>query len=300
MATITTLNFAERIVLPFSVFMPILVGGVGYVIWKRDKRRGDESMTERMAMWFFASFAAIIGQCIYHVMRNVLGGGLQDYRIGMGVLGATFIIFMCLSMHLDVLQITDDDDLLLNSRHEMADFVMMTNEAVAQVGPDINDTTKGIFKRRYIAALTYLVLVFQCSFDGLALKYNPNASDSGVQVAMFFLCKLLESIVVSTALIHSCVRTKWYCLYMLNFTIAIGLSTLAAYELISPLAVIVMFEHWGFQALLGASGGLLLSLAFYYSHLESRRARIVKKNPWLMSITFSIVFSISVLTGIFG
>jgi hypothetical protein len=132
------------------------------------------------------------------------------------------------------------------------------------------------------------------------LKYNPNAMDSGVQVAMFYISKLLESIVVSTALIHACVRTKWYCLYMLNFTIAVGLSTLAAYEIVSPLVVILMFEHWTFQALLGASGGILLSLAFYYSHLESRRARIVKNSPWLMSITFAVVFSASVLTGMFG
>jgi uncharacterized oligopeptide transporter (OPT) family protein len=81
MATITTLNFAERIVLPFAVFMPIIVGGCGYVIWKRDKRRGDETMTARMSMWFFASFAAVIGQCIYHVIHNIMGaGGVEDYR----------------------------------------------------------------------------------------------------------------------------------------------------------------------------------------------------------------------------
>jgi hypothetical protein len=159
MATVTTLNFASRVLLPFSVLMPVAVGVAGYFIWKRDKRRGDESMTERMAMWFFASFAAVVGQSLYHVMRNIMAGSItEDYRIGMGAFGASFILFMCLSMHLDVLQITDDDDLLLNSRHEMADFVLMDNAAVAAVGPDVNDTKKNIYRRRYIAVLTYIVL----------------------------------------------------------------------------------------------------------------------------------------------
>jgi hypothetical protein len=38
--------------------------------------------------------------------------------------------------------------------------------------------------RRYVATLTYAVVVFQSAFDGLVLKYNPNAQDSAVQVTM--------------------------------------------------------------------------------------------------------------------
>lgn len=299
MATISTLTFAEKVLLPFCTLVPIGTGIAGYFIWKRDKRRDDEAMTERMAMWFVADCAIIVGLCVFHVIRNLMFSA-ADYRIGVGALGLSFIVFMCIAIHGGVLKFKDDADLLLNARHERSDFILLTNDAVAEHGPAINESKSIHLRRRYITALTYMMIVFQSGFDGLVLKYNPNAQNSPVQVSMFFLSKLLESIVVSSALIHAAVRTKWYVLYMFNFTVTVGLSTLAAYELVSPLVIAVVFEHWALQAALGASGGILLTLSYYYIHLESQRADYIKTRPWISSITFALAFSATALTGMFG
>lgn len=93
-----------------------------------------------------------------------------------------------------------------------------TPESSRQLGTQLAVASGNVPRRRYIAFLTYGVLVFQSGFDGLVLKYNPNGQDSAVQVAMFFLTKVIESVVVSTALIHSGIRSGYYILYMCNFT----------------------------------------------------------------------------------
>lgn len=119
---------------------------------------------------------------------------------------------------------------------------------------------------------------------------------------MFYLSKFPESLVVSTALVHAAVRTKWYCLYMFNFTAAVGLSTIAAYGTVNPLIVVAIYEHWAFQIVLGASGGLLLALSYYFFHLESRRTTMLGQG---MRAFYSVIAFVSMLgiccaTGIFG
>ena len=129
------------------------------------------------------------------------------------------------------------------------------------------------------------------------------AKDNGLQVAMFFVSKLLESIVLSTALIHAAVKAKWYVTYMIIFTCAVGGSTLAAYEFVPPDVPIAVFEHWLFQIALGASGGVLLLLSFYFAYLETRRVEVGfrgHKHNLLLNAVFAIAFAASVLTGLFG
>lgn len=179
----------------------------------------------------------------------------------------------------------------------------MDSHTVEEIGPIIPLIQRSIRQRYIVSALVYLNIVFQSAFDGLVLKYNPNAQESATQVAMFYLTKLPESIVVSTVLIHAAVRTKWYCVYMFNFTATVGLSTIAAYGTVNPLLIVAVYEHWLFQIILGASGGLLLALSFYFFHLESRRALIIDgsgSNVWLNVIAFVSTFAICCATGMFG
>lgn len=94
-----------------------------------------------------------------------------------------------------------------------------------------------------MAIAVYAVIVFQSAFDGLVLKYNPNGNDSGLQVGMFFGSKILETVVVVTALLHAPVSKRWYVAYMTSFTVTVGTSTLAAYEIVSPAVPIAIFER---------------------------------------------------------
>jgi len=299
MATVSILNFAERVVLPFSAAIPVIVGIIGYVIWKRDRHRdSNDTMTNRMRIWFMANSAALSSIAVFHVIRNIMLD--VDYRFGMGGFAMAFIAWIVLSVHVDLLKIRDDDDLLLNTRNETAEYAMMTSNDVEEFADEINKSVSYAGPRKFIAVATYLVIVFQSGFDGLVLKYNPNAEPTGVQVAAFFVSKLLESIIVSTALIHAVVKTKWYVLYMLNFTITVGLSTLAAYDFVSPTIIVAAYEFWLFQLILGVSGGVLLGLSYYFIHLESQRMERVKKPLLPLSLTFVFVFAAGALTGFYG
>ena len=115
---------------------------------------------------------------------------------------------------------------------------------------------------------------------------------------MFFLTKIVESVVVCTALIHAGIRTRYYVMYMGNFTATVALSTLSAYDLVSSMVVITVFEHPLFQMGLGATGGLLLCLSFYFLHLETLRTSIGKR--WLGNLVFILAFASAAVTGMFG
>jgi hypothetical protein len=296
MATISELTFAERVLLPFCTVIPMAVGALGYWVWKREKLHAYERMSDRMSHWFVANCAGMLGLSLYHVLRHVTL--LTDYRWGMGAFGVSFLVFVSLALHLDVLQLDADSDLLLDEDNQVADFVEVGPDALQQLGPEQARAGRNVPRRRYIAALTYAVLVFQSGFDGLVLKYNPNAQDSAVQVAMFFLAKAVESVVVSTALIHAGLRTPYYVMYMFNFTVTVGLSTLSAYDLVASAVVISVFESWLFQMALGATGGLLLCLALYFLHIEAGRSSLAGR--WLANLVFVLAFCAAAITGMFG
>jgi|WetSurMetagenome_2_1015567.scaffolds.fasta_scaffold00597_18 hypothetical protein len=115
---------------------------------------------------------------------------------------------------------------------------------------------------------------------------------------MFFLTKAVESVVVSTALIHAGIKTGYYLLYMTNFTATVALSTLSAYDLVPSDVVIGTFEHPIFQMGLGATGGLLLCLSFYFLHLEALRKSVGKR--WIGNAVFITTFALAAVTGMFG
>jgi hypothetical protein len=296
MATISELTFVERVVLPFCTLVPATVGLLGYWVWKRDKTTEDERMSERLSYWFAANCAGMLGLAIYHVLRNVLF--IVDYRLGMTAFGVGFLVFVTLGMQFNVLQLDPDSEILLDEDNEVADYLAVDARALAQLGPEQARVGYNVPRRRYIAIMTYLVIVVQSGFDGLVLKYNPNAQASLVQVVMFFVSKCVESIVVSTALIHAGIRTRSYILFMFNYTVSVALSTLSAYDLVSNIMVIAIFEHPVFQMGLGASGGLLLCLSVYFLHMESLRKSVGKR--WITNLVFIATFAAAAVTGMFG
>jgi len=296
MATISELNFVERVLLPFCTLVPVSVGLLGYWVWKRDKVRPDERMSERLSYWFAANCAGMQGLALYHVLRNVMFA--VDYRVGMTAFGAGFLFFATLALHLDVLQLDADSEILLTDDNEVGDVVALTPDSLEMLGPEQARVGRNVPRRRYIAFMTYFVIVAQSGFDGLVLKYNPNASGSALQVGMFFLSKGVESIVVSTALIHAGIRTRFYLWCMFNFTVTVALSTLSAYDLVPSAVVIGIFENPFFQMGLGASGGLLMCLSLYFLHLEGLRTAVGKR--WVTNLVFILTYSAAIVTGMFG
>jgi len=299
MATISELNVAERIVLPFAALIPVAMGVVGYVVWKRDtKRMIHESMTDKMRVFFVANSAALCSMTVFHVLHTLFSA--YDYRWGMGAFAAMLVFCFCLGIRFEALRIFDDDDILLNQHNETASFVMFEGDNTAETVPDTNDAIRNDVTRKYIAVATYLALLVQSGFDGLILKYNPNAQSSATQVVMFFLSKLLESIIISTALIHARVQTKWYVLCMLNYTIAVALSTLPAYDLVESVVIVIVFEHPVFLCVIGASGGLLLYLSYYYVQLEHNRIQKVNKSSVPLIACYTATFALGAITGMYG
>lgn len=299
MATVSELNSAERIVLPFAAVIPVVMGTLGYVIWKKDKRRQDgTSMTDKMRVFFVANSAALCSMTVFHVMHTLFSA--YDYRWGMTAFALTLVVCVCLGIRFEALRIFEDNDILLNQHNETGEFIYMDGEHTGELMPETNDAVKHDATRKIIAAITYVSLLVQSGFDGLILKYNPNAQSAALQVAMFFLSKLLESVIISTALIHARVRTKWYVLCMLNYTVAVGMSTLPAYDLVQPAVIVYVFEHPAFLCIIGASGGLLLYLSYYFVQLENSRSNKLQNSVWPLVVCYVCTFVVGAITGMYG
>lgn len=183
MATVSELNTAERIVLPFAAVIPVIMGTIGYFIWKRDRRRQDgTSMTDRMRVFFVSNSAALCSITVFHVLHTLFSA--YDYRWGMTAFALVLVVCVCLGIRFEALRIFEDDDILLNQHNETGDFVYVDGENSAELIPEANDAIKHDATRKIIAAATYFSLLVQSGFDGLILKYNPNAQSSAIQVRM--------------------------------------------------------------------------------------------------------------------
>ena len=182
MATISELTFAERVILPFCTLIPISVAILGYWVWKRDKLNEDERMTERLSYMFSANCAGMLGLAIYHVLRHVMF--VVDYRIGMTAFGVSFLVFTTLAMQFGVMQLDADSEILLGDDNEVKDYLETDLDGLQQLGPEQGRVGRNVPRRTYIAVMTYLVIVLQSGFDGLVLKYNPNAQSSALQVGI--------------------------------------------------------------------------------------------------------------------
>jgi hypothetical protein len=189
MATVSELNTAERIVLPFAAVIPVAMGVIGYVIWKKDKRRQDgTSMTDKMRVFFVANSAALCSMTVFHVLHTLFSA--YDYRWGMAAFALGLVVCVCLGIRFEALRIFEDNDILLNQHNETGEFMYMDGERTGELMPETNDAVKHDATRKIIAAATYVSLLVQSGFDGLILKYNPNAQSSALQVrireAMFW------------------------------------------------------------------------------------------------------------------
>ena len=98
MATVSILDTAEMIVLPFCTFIPIGVGIGGYIMWKRG------FFVNGMEIPLMASSGAMTGMALFHVLFTLTGGGSFDPRFGLSAMGAAF----CLCVFLKVSALKPD------------------------------------------------------------------------------------------------------------------------------------------------------------------------------------------------
>ncbi len=290
----SVLGLAEKIVLPFTAVVAFGVCVLGYWLW-HFQRQHRENITQRMSIWFTATSAALMGQVLFHSIPNATDG---DYTLYIAFAAIGFIPLVCMEKFWSSLQFKDDD-ILLNRWNELSDYTHMDSQEEEESGADIDDAATVNKRRRVIAVMTYIIILFQSSVDGLMLKYNPNGQEPGTQIGMFFLAKILESVIVSSAMIHAAPKIRYYWTFSLNFAIAVGLSTVAAYDLVDPLIIVMIVEHWIFKMVLGVSAGVLLWLSIRFHVLDPGTDLSTRRKLTLCG-TYIAVMAMSYATGKFG
>jgi hypothetical protein len=289
MATTAVFTLAERIVMPFSAGIPVLMALMGAVVWRRLERQ-RVSLTEKFGIIDTACSAVILGQFLFHALPMVItvDPTFGMVFVGLGVLPMVWLFIFWKALHTDI-------TILMNENAETADYVQMDTQDIPEVEERRSLAVPELKRRRVITVFIYLIFLLNTGLDGVFLVYNRSSRPSALLTGMFFLDKLLESVVMVNILLYARVRYRVYWMMMLNFIVAVGLSTLPVYNLVDPIIIVASVEHPAFRALLGVTGGILFAAWGNFQFVDLLK----RVSPFARAIVFTVFLILSAIAGSF-
>ena len=293
----SSLEFSDvqKAFFPLSSLVPLLVGALTWRI-VRVRFQMERKFDERLAPLMTLTSGILFGQFLFHIIPRVTLSVGDQYSLNtlfilMGFLPMVWIMrlwkygqinrsfdFTSDQATLDIIMADDDSG--------VSDFQSQQVSETTEIEPRKFVTLQEKSRRRAIAIIVYVVVLFQSFTDGIWVVYNRQVNTELILELVFWIDKLTESIVVVTVL-HMCATGRlWYWLWVLLFAVSVGLSTI--FPLIPFWDVDTVIHHGVFQVLLGISGGVLFWLS-----IETLRHNPLKRTDIGRTIVLLFLFTIS-------
>jgi len=254
----------------------------------------EESMAERMEYFYSAVAASILGQIIFGILPNMN----QPYPIFAGI---GFYILLCIQMLSRVWRENDyvSTDLYDNEIRDFIDNDSMeiktirveedlADENIAKDRRRIQNQVDEMQKRRVIAIVLLSCMFLISPIEGLFL--SEYGKDETIKVVMYWVSKLLQTTIVSVAMIHALFHThecgKWpfYIIISIAWAIVCSLSSLPAIlnfdGFVENIPAVMLFYSF--------ATGVLLWKAVYFGGLNTRETD--KKRTKIRLAVFGVVF----------
>jgi len=285
------------------VAVPCLV--ISFLLYKFAKRPMliGETMGKRMEYFYSAVAAALLGHIIFGIMPNMS----QPYPI---CIGAGFFVMMCLQKLSRVWKENDfvSTDLNDNEIHDLVDNNTMklktilveddlASDNIALNRKRITNQVDEFKKRRAIAAILLFCMFIIAPIDGLYL--SEYGKDRTIMVIMFWISKLMQTIVVSVCMIHAFFhgnevgRIPWYPLWSIAWAFVCAISSLSAilnFEgIVENIPAVMVFY--------ALSTGVLFWVALYFVWID--RKETDRKITIIRLIVFAVVFIVVSITSLF-
>lgn len=295
---------------------PVFLYMVAHVMYKRVRRplEGADSVAKRLNIFYNLTAGIIWGQFFFHLLPNATTHGVFGYKlrsifflIGYGLMFGyeRFSRIAHDNIHYVAPASTSiDSDLSMDrERQEEADYVRMDGNSGGEGQWYITDEMKDLKKRRFIAIVYYLIMVFHCMAGGLFLALNENDVPHVVLAFIFFIDKTLESIALYTVLIHAKMYAKkgFFRLLFLFIFYSWPLVVLASVALIladvTPDGASLWVNHIALGIFYGIAAGIFLWFSNHFQHMELKKP--TRRQIIWSFIMFILMAFISWITGYF-
>jgi zinc transporter ZupT len=297
------------------VGIPCLI--IFYGLYRFGKRavRGTRTFGDRMELLYSYTAAALLGQFLFQAFPNATGpSGAQVGVIVSAFIMLGFFVMLCVQK---CQRVSHDNPYYvspeLNSieiRSVINPETMEAAEYYHNMDPDspvsaedqikLQDEIAELKKRRRLCLLTMIVMGFLCVFEGFFVVYRePTAPGGGWAVIIFFVIdKIMETIVVSVAMLHAYLHCKGLYMYgAAGWTVTVILSTTPVLANMTFTESFVVVNHMATSIFYAFAGGILFWIALYYIWID--RKRVDKTDTVLRLGIFGCAASMSWCTGYF-
>lgn len=285
------------------VFIPCAV--ICFILYKYAKQRLDESdtMGRRMEYLYSIIAAALLGHLLFRILPNVA----QPYPI---LVGIGFFIMLCIQKCAKGWR---DDPYMSTSVHDGELYYIVDRESIEVktilLQDDLEDEhnqervrlmsmeTNELKKRRQIVIVLFIAMICTTIIEGFLLAEMGNGKT--IMVVMFYVAKMLQTLAVSVALVHSFFhgvkqgRWPWYFILCSIWCLACALSTLPAMlDFVGAIeGNVAIFLFYSLAA------GIILWVSLYFVFLD-RSENSLKRTVMRLTV-FGVVFVLTWVTSFF-
>jgi hypothetical protein len=315
-------TFLSLVVIPCTI--------VCFFLYKYAKKRlvgTSDNQAKRMEKWYAILAGGTLGQFFCHTLRKGLvdtgiiasGSGAIGYNFLIGfVLLAFFILYsidkyslvwnnnpyhnLSGSLSRGTEHILDRDNIEEARYHESID---VTSQDFAIHSFQVMDEVRLIKIRRRRAIMFYILMLILVMIEGVYLVYRQEVAMGGppTLVAVYWIDKIMESIILSAILIHGNFHAmaegkhKWFWVLCGIWCFAVLCSTIPALLGLTTEQVAPWVEWWFTGIVHAIAGGVLFYNSIYFIFLNRPGA---DRKETCASIFLSVgACTIAFITGIF-
>jgi hypothetical protein len=272
---------------------------------------GNTTFTERMEIFYSMSAACLLGLFLFHTLPNTT---VMHPEVGFGCIMIAFFVVMCFQkmgrvchdndmyvesnqVLVEIRHMIDRDTMTMNDYHKMAD---LESDDTAEERLSVEDERAELQKRRRLTILTLVIIIILCLFEGFFLVVRQDTIVGGIWALLgaFYVQKLLETLIVCVAMLHSFTHTGRN--YAIMSGIWCAVTTLSTVPLLADMpqtAADNMTNHYATHVFYALAGGVLFWIALYYVWIDKKRTD--KRDTLIRLFYFGLAAALMWVTGFF-
>lgn len=318
---------AQKGVLPLFV-IPCAATLLALYRYGRKSLRGQQTFTSRLDYLYSFVAASIMGEFLFQAFPNsslpMIAHNITHIEPGQAPVGSSvpsifmmvgLFVMLCIQKYSRVwndspnysgsnLAIVEIVSVIDPETFEILDVFQadgMDNDHLGEQRMTLEDEHAELRKRGQLVLITMGICTVLCILEGFFLVYQHG--NKWVILFVFWLDKLMETIVIGTSMLHAYYHAKsprtrnWFFVGSFIWIVVMFLSTMPALLGLSRSQCTVVLTHLATSIFYALSGGILLYVSIYYLQIDMRRTDV--KETLVRSALFAVTAITSWVVGYF-
>jgi hypothetical protein len=234
--------------------------------------------------------SALLGQFLFQALPNSTGIGTSTYSaIVNAFIMLGFFVMLCIQKcerfnHDNDYYISPESSIevihMLNTdKMEIVEYYQVESDERPENYLKLEDENAELKKRRRLCILLLVIMIILCIFEGFFLIYREPSVPGGswVLFVFFFFEKCIETVIVSTNMLHAFYHAtterqwNWFLIGSIVWTISIVLSVVPVCAQMPYQDAANMITHLATSIFYASAGGVLFWFALYYIWIDRKR-----------------------------